>query len=412
MTSPKTRAKKRTKKRIVILCDGTWNRTDTKDPTNVVKTAQAMLPFDPEGVPQIPIYVRGVGSAEHSNGLSRFVDRTLGGALGWGLMQNMVEAYRQLVFLYEPGDEVYIFGFSRGAYTARTLTGLIRSSGIVSRDNLDLVPKAVARYRKRGDDTLIPSSDDSHAFRAKELKSKVATSTGELHWRTKTRVTQVPLFQVQFLGVWDTVGALGVPARFEILSKIFNRKYLFHDTKLSSMVLSARHAVAIDEHRAAFLPTVWGNIEKLNTDTKLSDRPFREEYFAGDHGSVGGGGDIVGLSNIALTWILEGAQARGLAFDTGRLDALKTESDPINTSLTNFSEKRTGIGNLITRIGPINRPGPADVQDVHRSAKLRWCDTSVRDLPERYKPKTLQNVENDLLAWCKHNDQGAQDTLS
>jgi uncharacterized protein (DUF2235 family) len=108
-------------KRIVVLCDGTWNSSDSQTPTNVVRFGQAMQRCDELGVIQVPIYIQGVGTGEGPTKLSRKLDSALGGALGWGLMDNIEEAYRHLIFIYEPGDEIYILGFSRGAYTARSL---------------------------------------------------------------------------------------------------------------------------------------------------------------------------------------------------------------------------------------------------------------------------------------------------
>ena len=178
-------------KRIVILCDGTWNRTDTDTPTNVVKTAQALKPIDAVGVVQIPLYIPGVGTGEGITQLSRWSDKVLGGALGWGLMENVVEAYRHLAFIYEPGDEIFIFGFSRGAYTARSLTGFLRSSGIVPRDDIQLIPAAVKRYRTLDDDNLHPNTDDSHRFRTETLKSRVATSPKEVTWRAENGKEEV-----------------------------------------------------------------------------------------------------------------------------------------------------------------------------------------------------------------------------
>jgi uncharacterized protein (DUF2235 family) len=110
-------------KRIVIACDGTWSRLDAACPTNVAKLAQAVLPHGPDGVPQIVCHLDGVGSGRGTGQIARISDRLLGGLLGEGLMATIEEAYRFLVFAYAPGDEVQLFGFSRGAFTARSLAG-------------------------------------------------------------------------------------------------------------------------------------------------------------------------------------------------------------------------------------------------------------------------------------------------
>ncbi|MDJ0820220.1 MAG: DUF2235 domain-containing protein [Paracoccaceae bacterium] len=385
-------------KRIVILCDGTWNRTDTPTPTNVVKTAQALKPIDAVGVVQIPLYIPGVGTGEGITKLSRFADKVLGGALGWGLMENVADAYRHLVFIYEPGDEIYVFGFSRGAYTARSLTGFLRSSGIIARDDIHMIPKAVKRYRTLGDDNLHPNTDDSHRFRADTLKSRVATSQKEIDWRAANGRETVPLLKVVYLGVWDSVGALGVPAHIPLLGSLTARKYRFHDANLSSMVKSARHAIAIDEHRKSFLPTKWENVDPLNAESGSADRPYREEYFLGDHGSVGGGGDITDLSDIALEWMLDGAMECGLQFSAQHLSAVTQGCDPMGP-LRNTKEAPTGGMNWLMRRNPIDRPGPDSLTEVHPSVMKRWTAEAKSPDFEPYRPKTLRNVEPEIVAW-------------
>ena len=120
-------------KRIVIACDGTWKRIDAPDPTNVARLAQAVLPVAPGRVPQIVCHLDGVGTGQGTGRVSRALDRALGGAFGQGLMASVAAAYRFLVFTWAPGDEIQLFGFSRGAYTARSLAGLIRNVGILPR---------------------------------------------------------------------------------------------------------------------------------------------------------------------------------------------------------------------------------------------------------------------------------------
>ncbi|PZX11692.1 uncharacterized protein (DUF2235 family) [Palleronia aestuarii] len=385
-------------KRIAILCDGTWNRFDSRTPTNVVRLAQLLSPTDPEGVTQVPVYLNGVGAGVGATGASRLADRVLGGALGWGLLENVVEAYRQLVFLYEPGDEIFIFGFSRGAYTARSLTGFIRSTGIIGRDDLTLIPRAVRRYRSKGGENLAPGSDESHEFRAQTMRSCVATSRGELDWRRRNDAPDVPLLRVAYLGVWDSVGALGVPRDVPLLGNWTARKYEFHDARLSGMVKSARHAVALDETRRAFEPTCWTNIADLNTAAGASGTcPYQELYFAGDHGSIGGGGNITALSSIALGWIVEGAQAAGLAFDASRLEALVREGDPFGP-LRCSSIPPSGIADWITRIRPRPRTGPTSCDAVHSSVLERFYGRPGIEAAELYRPRSLRAIEEKLAS--------------
>ena len=397
-------------KRIVILCDGTWNSADAETPTNVVKLAQALRPIDPTGIVQVPIYIQGVGNGEGVTRLSRLLDKTLGGAFGLGLLEKVVDAYRHLVFLYEPGDEVYVFGFSRGAYTARSLVGFLRSSGIVPRDEIQKISTAVTRYRQRDKDEFHPSSEESHKFRAYELHSYVATSPKEQSWRETEGIEPGPLLLVEYVGVWDSVGALGVPAHIPVLGRLTQRKYRFHDAQLSSMVKSARHAVAIDEHRPAFLPTNWDNVDKLNSKSGSSERPYREEYFAGDHGSVGGGGDITGLSSITLAWIMEGAMACGLNFSATHIAENEKQFDP-EAPLRNFKNPRSGIFDKLMRRNPINRKGPALVRDINIAARNRWVKETKAHGTQPYRPKTLEHLRNDIIAWhAQETGQDGEDT--
>ena len=393
-------------KRIAILCDGTWNRADAEEPTNVVKVAQALRPIDPTGIVQVPIYIQGVGTGEGVTRTSRFLDKTLGGAFGRGLLDNLVEAYRHIVFLYEPGDEVFIFGFSRGAYTARSLAGFLRSSGIVPRHMMEKIPLAVNRYRTIGNPDYHPATEDSHAFRTKELCSTVATSTDEQDWRERNGYEQGPLFRINYVGVWDSVGALGVPAQIPIIGPMTQKKYRFHDASLSSMVASARHAVAIDEHRAAFLPTNWDNVETLTTESGRTDRPYRQEYFAGDHGSVGGGGDITGLSSIALDWVIQGALEAGLSFDGTFLAETRKQFDP-DAPLRNFSNPKSNLIDKLMRRNKTHRKGPASITDVHSAALQRWVKEVKSSGVKPYRPKTLEHLKEDIIAW--HAEETGQD---
>ena len=383
-------------KRIVILCDGTWNRSDSETPTNVVRFAQAMKGIDSHGIVQVPIYVQGVGTGRGPTKLSRKMDSWLGGGLGWGLMANIEEAYRHLVFLWEPGDEIYVIGFSRGAYTARSLTGFIRSTGIVDRNALSRVPEAIKRYRTMEDDTTHPSSDESHAFRA-EMSPRVVTSPKEAAWRAARGLPEAPLLRIDYLGVWDSVGALGVPAHIPVLGRLTARRYRFHDADLSSMVRSARHAVALDERRRTFTPTRWTNVAELNEGHVSEDEPpYQELFFAGDHGSVGGGGDITALSSIGLEWVIQGARQAGLEFDAKRLQEIRQEQDHMGP-LRNTTEPLTGALNWFMHRDPVDRDGPSTIEELHPTALARWQAEAKSETFVSYRPGSLARIHDRLL---------------
>ena len=281
-------------KRVVVCCDGTWNTPDearggVAAPTNVAKLALTVVTGD--GTDQVLLYEPGVGSSPD--------DRVLGGAFGYGLSSNIRNAYRFLANTYESGDSVYLFGFSRGAYTARSLAGLIRNCGILCRDHADQVDEAFAFYRDRTSHTH-PSAIASQLFR---------------------RMYSHDEDEIHFIGVWDTVGALGIPEQlpgWERLSNVFSgweQLWGFHDTRLSSHVGNAFHALAIDEQRSAFRPTLW------TEGPAASGQTLEQVWFSGVHTEVGGGSHNSALSDIALMWMLDRAQRCGLVLDLTRLES-------------------------------------------------------------------------------------------
>ena len=236
----------------------------------------AVAPDDGRGSVQISHYEPGVGSA--------WGERIRGGAFGWGLSRGVSRAYEWLARNYEPGDEVFFFGFSRGAFMARSTAGLIRNCGILRAPTRDLIKKAYAIYRSDEE----PDGPNATAFR-----------TTHSH----------PLATIRFIGVWDTVGSLGIPWSFNPIITWINRRWRFHDTSLSSYVEHAYQALAVDEVRKQFAPTLWKAPANSPRDQKVE-----QVWFAGAHSDVGGGLAESGLSDLALLWIAERAEDAGLAF--------------------------------------------------------------------------------------------------
>ncbi|MGA8247447.1 MAG: DUF2235 domain-containing protein [Nocardioides sp.] len=270
--------------RLVVCCDGTWNTPDQRAggvprPTNVTKLALSITPVDPEGTRQVVYYHQGVGT-------SRW-DHIRGGAFGSGLSANVRDAYHFLIDNYEDGDELWFFGFSRGAFTARSVAGLVRNCGVLRRHDLDRLDEAYALYRARAES---PRGTASTLFRH--------------------AYSYEP--RVKFIGVWDTVGALGIPVpttrALQRVVAAFNHRWAFHDTDLSTHVEGAFHALAIDEQRKAFLPTLW--TQQPNAGSQV----LEQVWFAGVHSDVGGGyrGAESGLSDVALLWMMEKARGFGL----------------------------------------------------------------------------------------------------
>lgn len=285
-----------TPKRLVVCCDGTWNRPDQLDrgvaaPTNVSKLALGVARDDGEGARQLLHYQQGVGT--------RALERLRGGAFGVGLSRNVRECYRFLVENYQPGDQLYFFGFSRGAFTARSTVGLVRNSGILRPEHGNRVNDAYQLYRSRSDRTH-PRGIEAEIFR---------------------RMYSHEQSDIHFVGVWDTVGALGIPIdglRLPLLEK----RWGFHDTTLSSSVRRAYHAIAIDEKRKPFRPTLWEQRDSA------SGQVLEQVWFSGVHSDVGGGYREPELAEVALLWMVERARESGLAFEPDHFSPKGGPIDP------------------------------------------------------------------------------------
>lgn len=378
-------------KRIAIFCDGTWNRLASEFATNVQFAAQAVRASDADGVQQVTFYDEGVGT---SNTLLGQAETLLAGAFGFGLLDKIEAAYRFLAFNYEPGDQIYIFGFSRGAYTARSLTGPIRKCGIMPRTAVKSI-KGTFDFYKRPD--VLADSDEAMGFRLL-YSSAIVMKESERDWRransaTTEQIEGAKLIDLRYVGVWDTVGALGVPRHLPF-GDLFGtqKKYQFHDTNLSSVVRSARHAVAVDETRRSFEPALWDNLDELNQGRGDGDA-YQQLWFPGDHGSVGGGGDILGLSSAALLWIIEGAEAQGLAFEPLLLVGHADKRDSL-ASLRNLSKQPGWLNGILARearMGPTARAmlAPSTIERLSYEAKSRdWTP---------YRPKTLEAIHKGVV---------------
>ncbi|MFE7332625.1 DUF2235 domain-containing protein [Streptomyces sp. NPDC057565] len=275
-------------KRLVVCCDGTWDFADQLSRTNVTKVALSVRPGPAAGKDQRVYYHSGVGTHRW--------ERLPGGAFGVGLSWNVIDAYRFLVETYEPDDELFLFGFSRGAFTARSLAGLVRNCGVVRREHANRIKEAWALYRDRIEK---PTGAASTLFR------------GSYAHET----------EIHFIGVWDTVGALGIPVPdskwLKPVVNQFNQRWAFHDTELSSWVKAAFHALAIDEQRSAFRPTLWHQ----QPSAAEQGQELKQVWFAGSHCDIGGGCKETGLSDITLLWMVDQARRYGLEFNAEALSA-------------------------------------------------------------------------------------------
>jgi uncharacterized protein (DUF2235 family) len=292
------------KKRLVVCCDGTWNVPDHIDrgqvrPSNVVHIALSTRATDDHHTPQVVFYDKGVGTNPF--------EHLIGGAFGFGLSAKVKDAYRFIAERYEPGDEIFLFGFSRGAYTARSTAGLIRNIGVLTPANLGRLDAGYELYRRR-DSASDPSEFESQLFRRMYACEDITP--------------------IRLVGVWDTVGALGIPVGIPWLPisvvQRFNRRWAFHDLRLSRYVKFAYHAVAIDERRPQFSPSLWEQQRGAPADQVLE-----QAWFAGVHSNVGGGYENTGLSAITLLWMKERAGSAGLAFDEQYFSSERLVPNPL-----------------------------------------------------------------------------------
>ncbi|MFQ6547837.1 phospholipase effector Tle1 domain-containing protein [Aestuariibius sp. 2305UL40-4] len=381
-------------KRIAIFFDGTWNRHDAPHQTNVVLMSRAVAHSDADGNVQIVQYYPGVGSGRGSSRIARFSDKILGGALGMGVVDVLAEAYRNLVFSYELGDEIYVFGFSRGAYTARMFVGLLRCSGIFTRQYVGEISNAIARFQQHQKWTA-PDHERSLSWRA-GFAPYTATSDVDLEQRLERGLQSIKL-EIPYVGLWDTVKSLAVPQTVPGAQKFNEKPRAFFDLKLSRMVKAARHAMALDERRYLFTPVEWSNLKDLNSQAG-EGRPFRQEWFPGDHGSVGGGGEVAGLSSHALEWIVAGAREAGLRFSEPDLEEALMPRDAM-APLTNKIGEQGMLARVLAALTQ-DRAGPRGMDDLSAVAMER-CRRDGSYLPHR----SLKEVHPMVVAALqKEND--------
>lgn len=296
----------RPRKRLAVFLDGTWNDPDAN--TNVWRLHVMTAPGDEHGIPTLKYYDPGVGT--------HWYDRFAGGALGYGLSENVEAAYQWLIEHYdyrdgEPDDAqdaLYLFGFSRGAFTARTLAGFIARCGLLHPGAPISIPELFDRYRRSS-----PRAKNTagHLRALHEIEfdirdGKPVTREEQALFRCSRRIP------IHFIGVFDTVGALGIP--FGNIPGISSRTLSFHNTNLSVKVRHAYHALAIDENRAPYRPTLWNQFLPTRDARPTSRTKVEQRWFIGAHANVGGGYRQDPLPLIPLVWMHDNAYACGLRF--------------------------------------------------------------------------------------------------
>jgi hypothetical protein len=339
---------------LIICCDGTWQAA-TSD-SNVARLHRALAARTRTGVEQKCRYIQGVGTSVAS--------WLPGGLAGAGLSSNIMAAYEWLVQVYRPGDVVALFGFSRGAYTARSLAGMIGRCGLLEATGPTEVKTRVARVYRRYRERVNAPED--------------------VTWRTGLSFVYEPdgpdPIPVHLIGVWDTVGALGIPDHLDLFDGLDRDYHEFHDVALDPQIRHARHAVALDELRGTFAPTLWSD--------PAPGQDVEQVWFPGGHLDVGGGWYPKGLSDGALLWMMDEAESTvGIEFDSRVRERFRADALAVSPHLLRYAETLTSP---LTEFGfqPWPRATPpvrADEPDpnVHESAHARQAATSLPGGPYR-----------------------------
>jgi uncharacterized protein (DUF2235 family) len=380
-------------KRIVILIDGTWCDEDSPVDTNIAKldpgNAKIKAPLikarADDGTEQRVRYHKGVGAEPD------FLEHWLGGAIGIGLKAIVQEAYQSIVENYESGDELYLVGFSRGAYAARALAGLIGASGIQRRKDKQTIEAAWAHYRVK---PAVRSGAQSAGPTDKAAIASYRERTAQDAFHSDRAIKCVAVF--------DTVGSYGVPAGFGLaaLARYWALWTLgFHDTAIGDDVEVGLHAVAVDERRRPFVPTFW---------TAPKDKPpkthVEQTWFAGVHSNVGGGYAETGLSDDALIWMIARIEAlTGLAFDAEAVKQVtkgaNVDGEVVDSSKGWIIDEWCPHDRVMLSPDAIHHGAFANVKDparVHINERVHWSVLKKRGRPCTYygKPNTPYEPPN------------------
>ncbi len=362
------------KKRLALFLDGTWNQVS--DNTNIWRFRALVLPASADGCEQRAYYSTGLGT--------KFGERIRGGMFGQGIDTAITSAYEWLIDNYQAGDEIFIFGFSRGAYTARSLSGFVSKCGLLQSGAPLGVNQMFMRYRR------------PHQRTIRELMAAQADGKTDFSFEEAWMLKYALAVPIKFLGIFDTVGALGVP--FPLVRRLRGSAYPFLNTGLRQNNEYAFHALAIDEHRKAFCPTLWTNQGATTAKPRPIERT-EQRWFVGAHANVGGGCFDDPLAQLPFQWLAGKAKARGLAFRDGFAVEPNAATARISDSYAEFMGGLYGLFTLGRRsyrpIGVAPKDEGEGVVNINET-----IDTSVfarwRADPA-YRPPMLQ-------AWATSKD--------
>lgn len=339
-------------RKLIICCDGTGNEIK-ENQSNVLKFYRLIK----KDSTQVCFYDPGVGTISDCSAWERFKNKAkgvFGLVTGYGLDDNVLEAYSFLIHNYQDGDQIYMLGFSRGAYTVRVLAGFINMVGLLSSNNDNLCGYALTAYKQA-------STNDDFGFA----------------WRVQ-EVMEAKRVTIRFVGCWDSVGSVIVPRpdRWFIPSL---EKLPF--TKRNPCVQVFRHAIAIDERRRMFRLLEWEEGQKYKTnpfvkDEDAGEQDIKQVWFSGVHSDIGGGypENESGAAKIPLRWMVKEAEKNGIVFRTEMVSRLVDGNNPANSSR--------------------NYAAPAPNADLHNSMNFTW--SILEWLPKASKNRELKKRKSFL----------------
>ncbi|KAK3333270.1 hypothetical protein B0T19DRAFT_448870 [Cercophora scortea] len=341
------------RKRLIICCDGTWMDSDTgytkpsymnpagkaQTPSNVTRISRSLKRICSDGRLQIIEYHCGVGSS------GTISDLISGGAFGLGISENIRASYAFICANYCDGDEIIIIGFSRGAFTARSIAGMVSDIGLLTRAGMDYfypIYKDTQNWRTLDYQDPFPTIPFDNKPKGENAAPKYRQILVE---RGLTRINENAgngtMIKVKAVAVWDTVGSLGIPnvgwlARLGLPHS--TKEYRFFDTSLSDRIEHAFHALALDEHRKPFSPTLW---ERTAANKGTTD--LRQVWFPGNHGNVGGGWQDAGMANISLAWMMDQLASIGVEFDEATIVRVFTQLERSYRDMPNPDNHICGV---------------------------------------------------------------------
>lgn len=350
--------------KLFTLLDGRMvSRTKWADITGEILEREKKLVVDNVTV-QVAKYINGVGNAQNK------IQELIGGGFGTGLIKRIVRGYTFISRNYQPGDSIHIIGFSRGAYTARALAGLIASQGLLSNkfprgdaESYKLGAQAWYRYRKAG-------AEKRNVF------SQLAEAVNDLPSFLKSDSLKESDFirdvHIASVAVWDTVGSLGIP-EFNVQTNALEDAFRFADIKLSSKVGQGFHALALDEQRLLFTPTFW---EKAPNVTQY--------VFPGAHSDVGGGyptkNNESGLSDGALQWMIQQLVTQGVFFADTIKNIKPDPTAPAHREWDRVAVTGLGVRKFESRFGVLAHQSVADRK------KAAAVVHDIGEAPRKYNP--------------------------